>query len=111
MDFNPFTRYFSNIGFYGWLLQRISAVVIAVFVIIVYFFFINVIEFNFFCFEQHLYVRVLLIFVYFNVVLHTWIGVWIIFTDYIKNLFLRFFLQLLINFLFFLSFILFLISF
>lgn len=83
-------------GLRDWLIQRISAVVVGIYAIFLVCFFICHSPMTFQTWQQlftHTWMRVSSVVVLFCLILHAWIGVWTISTDYIKPTGLRIFIQ------------------
>lgn len=95
---------FGRSGLSDWLIQRVSAVVLAVYVVFVVGFFFTSNEVTYLDWKvlhSHFLVRLLSIFAILSLAAHAWIGMWAVLTDYItvrllgpKATFLRVFLQL-----------------
>lgn len=86
----------SRSGLRDWLLQRVSAVIIVAYVaMIVSFFFMNSpmkmdVWQSFFA---HQPVKIATFLALFSVVIHAWVGMWTVYTDYVKCSRIRLFLQ------------------
>ena len=90
------TSYSGN-GLRDWLAQRLSAVVMVAYVVLlaVYFAMHPVAEQT--SWQQlfgHVWMKIITVIVLLNLVVHAWIGIWTIFTDYIKPMWLRVCLEL-----------------
>lgn len=87
----------SRNGVRDWLIQRVTAVVIALYSILLLVSVLSAEHLDF-RFWQDLYhntlIRVLSVVVVLSVVFHAWIGLWTVYTDYIKVLWLRLLLQI-----------------
>ncbi len=83
-------------GLHDWLIQRISAVVLAVYTLYIFYFLLFAPELT-----QDLwlalfaddYFRVFSVLALISLVAHAWIGLWTVATDYIKPLAIRLFFQ------------------
>ena len=86
-------------GIYHWLLLRISAIFIMLYVFYILIFMLTNhtltydIWHNFFSFS---FTKVFTMLTLFFILIHGWIGMWQVLTDYIKNLILRLVFQILI---------------
>ncbi|WWP00084.1 MAG: succinate dehydrogenase, hydrophobic membrane anchor protein [Candidatus Dasytiphilus stammeri] len=100
------TNYYSALGFngiYDWLLLRISAIIIAFYIIYIGWFFITIDTLNYMSWHTFFESKItkdFTIIALLSTVIHSWIGIWQVLTDYIKSLRLRLILQL-IHFLIF----------
>ncbi len=86
----------SRNGLRDWLIQRVSAVVIAIYSIalIIHVVTADHLSYQFWHDFFHLNViRILSFIVLLSLVFHAWVGMWTIYTDYIKPTFLRLLLQ------------------
>lgn len=84
-------------GLYDWLLQRISAVVIAVYFLTIMGFLLGHSELDYVTwknFMSSLPMRILSLLMLVALVAHAWVGLWTIATDYLKPLILRLTFQL-----------------
>lgn len=112
MEFKFLSRYFSNIGFYGWVLQRLSAIIIFLYCIFLFYYIVFCKNLDYYYFVNLIFnerldsVKVVISVFVINLYIHAWVGLWVILTDYINIISLRFFLQTLINLLFLFSLIL-----
>ena len=87
----------SRNGLRDWLIQRVTAIVMAIYciVLIAYVLSVDHLSYQFWHdLYHHTAIRVLSFVVVFSIVLHAWIGLWTVYTDYIKLHFLRLFLQI-----------------
>jgi succinate dehydrogenase / fumarate reductase membrane anchor subunit len=87
----------SRSGLRDWLIQRVTAVVMAVYcvVLIAYVLSVDHLSYQFWHdLYHHTSIRVLSFLVVLSIVLHAWIGFWTVTTDYVKLFFLRLFLQM-----------------
>lgn len=88
---------YSGNGLRDWLVQRISAVVIAVYVIVlVGFWFVHpqADYATWKAFMSYIPVRALSLLMLLSLIAHAWIGLWIVSTDYIKHASIRLFYQI-----------------
>lgn len=85
-------------GVRDWVMQRISAVVLAVYsVVMVCFFLFNKVDFlAWHTFMTSLPMKLFSLLAVLSLVAHSWVGMWTVLTDYIKSSGLRLVLQLLI---------------
>ena len=84
---------YSGNGLRDWLVQRISAVVIAVYLIILVGFWFVHPQADYAAwklFMGHISVRVLSLLMLLSLVAHAWIGLWIVSTDYMKHAVVRY---------------------
>jgi len=87
---------FSHTGLRDWFIVRVTAVIIAAWFFTLLFFWLTHLHPNFpewHHFFTHSGVRVFTLFAILSVVLHAWIGIWVVLTDYIKAIYLRLLLQ------------------
>lgn len=87
-------------GLRDWLIQRVTAVVIAAYVIVLAWFWCSHPEMSYEAWHDFfscMGIKVLSSVAWLSLVLHAWIGLWTIMTDYIKSLWLRLTLQTLIS--------------
>ncbi len=83
---------FSRSGLADWLLQRISAVVLFVFTACILGFFLmhpSVTYANWKSFMQTGFMRFWGLLTLISILVHAWIGLWTVFTDYVKNTVVR----------------------
>ena len=82
-------------GSRDWILQRISAVVLAVYaVVVVGFFLFNQVDYNaWHGFMMSLPMKLFSLVAILSLVFHAWVGMWTVFTDYVKSSGLRIVLQ------------------
>lgn len=82
-------------GSRDWILQRISAVVLAVYtVVIIGFFLLNQVDYNaWYGFMMSLPMKLFSLVAILSLVFHAWVGMWTVFTDYVKSSGLRIVLQ------------------
>lgn len=86
-------------GLRDWLAQRISALVIAIYFFVVMLFFICYPDINYLTFKNffsQLWMQIFTLIVLLSLFVHAWVGIWTVITDYIKPLFFRILLQILI---------------
>lgn len=86
-------------GLQDWIIQRISAVVIGAYTIFLLFFLFMHPHLKYDVWQSlfnHAWVRIFSLIALLSVMLHAWIGVWTIFTDYIKVKWLRLSLQVIV---------------
>lgn len=86
-------------GLRDWIVQRITAVILGVYTIglLIYLWSHQPLNFaEWYNFHQHLGIKVFTLLALLCLLGHAWIGLWTVFTDYIKNLPLRFLLQVLV---------------
>lgn len=87
---------FSRSGLKDWIIQRISAVVLGLYALTLFAFFIFNSGLNFQTWQSFFYNPFMQIFSFLallSLAAHAWIGVWTIFTDYVKPKGLRLFLE------------------
>lgn len=82
-------------GSRDWILQRISAVVLAVYaVVVIGFFLFNQVDYNaWHGFMMSLPMKLFSLVAILSLVFHAWVGMWTVFTDYVKSSGLRIVLQ------------------
>lgn len=89
-----------NSGLKEWVLQRLTGMYISGYILFIFFYlyFLNCLDYNsWFNLFNAFYFKIVTILFIFSLVLHAGIGMSIILTDYIKNSFLRVFLDFVIN--------------
>jgi len=83
-------------GLRDWLIQRVSAVLMAVYIVGLGCYLFTHPELSFaewhHLFSQN-WVKIFTILVLLSLLLHAWVGMWTIFTDYVKPFVIRFILQ------------------
>ncbi len=87
-------------GLKDWLLQRVSGIVIFIYIFyVLFYFFINngFTYLNFSNLFSGFYFKIFTILFSLNLAIHVSIGITIVLTDYVKNNFLRFFFETLVN--------------
>ena len=90
---------FDRSGLRDWLIQRLTAVVMAVYVIFLGLFMLLHPHMDYQTWHNlfaHIGMRVFTLLFILGLVLHTWIGLWIVFTDYVKHYPVRLLLQFLV---------------
>lgn len=91
-------------GSRDWLIQRFSAVFLAIYTLFLMIFLIAHRELSYETWIglfSNLWMQIATLFALLCLVLHSWIGLWTILTDYVKPVFLRYVLQGIILFLLF----------
>jgi succinate dehydrogenase / fumarate reductase membrane anchor subunit len=86
-------------GLTDWLAQRISAVVMAVYSLGLIYFFLSHSELNFSDWHDlfsHGWMKVATLLVLVSLLYHAWVGMWTIFTDYVKPFVLRLVLHVIV---------------
>ncbi|MDQ1237510.1 MAG: succinate dehydrogenase, hydrophobic membrane anchor protein [Wigglesworthia glossinidia] len=88
-------------GIYEWLLLRISGLLIFLYILcistfIVYHAPINYINWSYF-FSKKI-IKIFTIVTIFSIAIHGWIGIWQVITDYVKPLFIRIVIQVIVFF-------------
>ena len=86
-------------GLRDWLVQRVTALLIgayAVFILVYFLYHPSVYFSQWHRLFHHLLMKVFTFAVLFSIVWHAWIGLWTVFTDYIKNRSLRLALEMLV---------------
>ncbi|PPI86878.1 succinate dehydrogenase, hydrophobic membrane anchor protein [Candidatus Pantoea edessiphila] len=89
----------SRKGIQDWLILRIAAIIIFLYIIYICTFLIHVDELNYYTwhnFFQHTVTKIFTMLMILSVLIHGWIGVWQVLTDYVKLVFLRLIIQLII---------------
>jgi succinate dehydrogenase / fumarate reductase membrane anchor subunit len=87
---------FSRNGLRDWLTQRVTALVMAIYAIVLLVCVLSVDHLSYQFWHDlyhHPVVRVLSILVLLSIIIHAWIGLWTVYTDYIKATGLRLVLQ------------------
>ncbi len=88
-----------NKGTRDWFIQRVSAIVIAVYFIFILFTICTTPSMDFYSWQalfQSTWVRIFSLIFLIMLALHAWIGVWTVITDYLKNTTIRILSQLLV---------------
>jgi succinate dehydrogenase / fumarate reductase membrane anchor subunit len=86
-------------GFYEWIVQRVSAVLIGAYAVFLTVFFFTHDPMDFLIWKglfSHVAVKIATIVVLIAVLWHAWIGLWTVFTDYVKNGAVRLLLEILV---------------
>lgn len=86
-------------GLLDWIIQRVSAVVIAVYILFLLFYCISTPGMDFYSWQilfQNPWMRTFSIIFLLMLSYHAWIGIWTVITDYIKITAIRFLVQWLI---------------
>ena len=86
-------------GVRDWLIQRVSAIVLAIYSLFLIFYILLHPHMNYATWHNlfdNLPMQVLTIIVFLNLVLHAWVGVWTVTTDYLKNTCVRVTVQVLV---------------
>lgn len=89
----------TNNGLRDWLIQRISAVIIAFYYIVIMGFLFLHPDVNFptlKLFFANSWMKVFTLLTLLSLFLHTWIGIWTVLTDYVKPAAFRFFVEVFI---------------
>ena len=89
----------TNNGLRDWLIQRITAVVLAVFSIFIMGYLIMHPQLEYaqwYSLFQPLWMRIFTLLALASLLLHAWIGIWTVTTDYLKSAVLRLFVQMLV---------------
>ncbi|WWO98735.1 MAG: succinate dehydrogenase, hydrophobic membrane anchor protein [Candidatus Dasytiphilus stammeri] len=84
-------------GIYDWILLRISAIVIAFYIIYIGWFFITTDDINYIIWHnlfKSIFTKIFTIIALLSTLLHSWIGIWQVLTDYIKSFLLLLTLQI-----------------
>lgn len=87
---------YSRSGLRDWFIVRVTALIIAAWFFTFLFFWVthsHPIFPEWHRFFTHPVFEVLTFFAVLSIVLHAWIGMWVVSTDYVRPIFLRFFLQ------------------
>ena len=74
-------------GLRDWLVQRVSAVIIGLYVLCILGYLLAHPHIDFHCWKRlfaHLSMRIFTLLTLFSILVHTWIGMWTVFTDYIR---------------------------
>ena len=86
-------------GLRDWLIQRVSAILIAAYVVFLVGFILFHPALNYACWSALFHnnvMRIATLFVLIAILLHTYIGMWTIFTDYLKNTMVRLIAQIIV---------------
>ncbi|QTS83691.1 succinate dehydrogenase, hydrophobic membrane anchor protein [Coxiella endosymbiont of Amblyomma nuttalli] len=82
----------SRLGYQSWFIQRMTALlsgIYGVFIVVFLWVYHPISYLQWHALFDHWLVKIMTLIVIFNVLLHAWIGLWTIFTDYVKNKFMR----------------------
>ncbi|MBK4775297.1 succinate dehydrogenase, hydrophobic membrane anchor protein [Candidatus Pantoea edessiphila] len=86
-------------GIRDWLILRVAAIVIFLYIIYLFVFLIRVDKLNY-CtwhiFFEYITTKIFTILMLLSVLLHGWIGIWQVLTDYVKRVVIRIILQVII---------------
>lgn len=77
----------SNRGLRDWVIQRVTAMLIGIYTLLILGFIVTHPQLQFDEWQMlysYSFIKVLSFLVLFSILLHTWIGMWTVFTDYIK---------------------------
>ncbi|MXP51056.1 succinate dehydrogenase, hydrophobic membrane anchor protein [Pantoea sp. SoEX] len=88
-----------NNGIRDWLILRIAAIIIFLYIIYLLIFFTYVNQFNYYNwhkFFEYISTKIFTMLLLFSVILHAWIGIWQVLTDYVKYVVMRIILQTII---------------
>lgn len=105
------TNYGKN-GLYEWFFQRVTAVVIGVYFVYLHCYILNapaeyLTWYSLYC---NWFFKIFSTFVFMCVIIHAWVGMWTIFTDYVTVIAARTILQIMLNTLFFVLLVVFIDS-
>jgi succinate dehydrogenase / fumarate reductase membrane anchor subunit len=95
---NKLTNVFSltGNGLRDWMIQRVTAVILAVYTLFLLAYFVCHHDINYFEWQNFFsssFVRIFTLLALLSLVLHAWVGVWTIATDYLKPLAIRIIFQ------------------
>ena len=82
----------SRSGLSDWLIQRVSSVVLAAYFLFIFGYILthSMVEFDQWSdLYSHTWMRLFSFIALFSLVLHAWVGIWTVLTDYIKSTYLR----------------------
>ncbi|HFL8794924.1 MAG TPA: succinate dehydrogenase, hydrophobic membrane anchor protein [Candidatus Azosocius sp. HAIN] len=91
---------FGKSGLHDWLIQRVTAVILFIYCILIFCFFIfnkNISYDILNMFFDNIIIKIFTLISILSLCIHSWIGLWTILTDYVKYFYLRFFMQIVIN--------------
>lgn len=94
----------TNRGLRDWLIQRVTAIIVGLYTLFIIGFILLHPQLQFDEWQvlfSHTLTKVFSLLVIFSLILHAWIGMWTVFTDYIKTASIRICLQVLMAVLFF----------
>jgi len=83
---------FGRSGLQDWLIQRISAVILAAYTLFIFAFWLLQPNIDYLTWQQlftNVYMKCATLLALLALISHAWIGMWIISTDYVKKLWLR----------------------
>lgn len=83
-------------GSRDWIVQRFTAVILAIYTIALVFFLLKNPNFSYEAWKtlfSYFWMQVATLLALISIAFHAWIGLWIILTDYIKPIFLRYLFQ------------------
>jgi succinate dehydrogenase / fumarate reductase membrane anchor subunit len=89
----------SGSGSRDWLVQRFTAVFLAIYTIYIFIFILRHPDFSYDAWLglfSRPFMQLSTLFALFSVALHAWVGLWTVLTDYVKPLILRYLLQAII---------------
>ena len=89
----------TNNGLRDWLVQRVSAVVMTIYVFILFWFYVTNLEMDYVTwldFFSQTWMVIASLIVLLNIILHAYIGLWTVSTDYIKPTMIRIPFQVLV---------------
>lgn len=98
MDVKNATSFSSN-GLRDWLVQRVSAVILAVYFVFILGFLIahpNLTYDSWSSLFSNLFMKIMTIIVLLSLLLHSWVGIWTVLTDYVKPAWLRGLLEVIV---------------
>lgn len=86
-------------GWRDWLVQRVTALLMAAYTIFIIIYLVSAQPISYDSWHQlmnHVTMKLFTFIVVISLLWHAWIGLWTVFTDYVKNRPLRFFLQVVV---------------
>jgi len=86
-------------GLRDWIIQRTTAVLLGIYFVFLMIFLVthpNLHYLQWVAFFQHPWTRIFNLLALFSLILHAWVGIWTVLTDYVKPLVLRMLLQVLL---------------
>lgn len=86
-------------GLRDWLIQRFSAIILAIYFLVIVIFLLTHSPINFITLKSlftHLWMQVFSLIMLLCLIFHAWVGIWTVITDYIKPIVLRIFIQMII---------------
>lgn len=90
---------FGGSGIRDWRIQRFTALYLGIYIIVCFSFAVTQSEINFSnwrAFFMHPLVKISTLIALLSLVSHAWIGLWIVLTDYVHTVSIRYFLQMMI---------------